>query len=64
MKPIKTRRIIQVPGVLPLTWIETFADLRVSNDAVIKKFLKHKQDRDEKNNRLQRWTGKDYLTSH
>jgi hypothetical protein len=60
MKPIKTKRIIRVPGVLPLTWIETDEDLTVTNETVIRKFLKQKSLRDEKL-KFQRWTGRDNL---
>jgi len=61
MKHTKFEKLVQVPGVLPKTWIVT--DVSIPNDITIKKYLKLKTERDARSNKFQRWTGKDYLTS-
>ena len=61
MKQIKTKRIIRVPGILPMTWIESYSDFSVSNDTIIKKFLKEKSIREKKDASFKRWTRKDNI---
>ena len=57
-KPVRTKRVVRVPGIMPATWVETFADITVTNAAIIKRFLKEKKQRDDKL-KFSRWTGRD-----
>ena len=59
--PIKTKRFIRIPDVMPATWIELDADLNEKTADVIKRFMKNKEQREGK---VGRWSGKDYLNAH
>lgn len=59
---MKTKMKFVLVSLMPRTWIEAPSD---ADETIIKaKYLKLKQERDTKSNKLQRFTGRDYLTSH
>ena len=59
---MKTPMKLVLVNAMPKTWLQVPAD---ANETTVKrKYMKLKQERDAKDNRFQRWTGKDYLTSH